>query len=78
MTVQDTVFHALLSQHVPADRRATACGLFDALRGTAWLAGSAVLGLLYSFSLPALVGTSLLLQLLAIPVLVGAGLTGAR
>lgn len=73
MAVQDTVFHALLSKHVPSDQRATAYGLFDAVRGTAWLAGSAVLGLLYSISLPALVGTSLLLQLVAIPVLLGAG-----
>jgi hypothetical protein len=49
-----------------------------ALRGTAWLAGSAVLGLLYTISLPALVGASLVLQLAAIPVLVGSGLAGSR
>ena len=69
---QDTVFHALLARHVPQDRRATAYGLFDAMRGTAWLAGSVVLGLLYSVSLPALVGLSLVLQLAAVPVLLGA------
>lgn len=74
--VQDTVFQALLSPHIPADRRATAYGLFDALRGTAWLAGSILLGLLYIVSLPALVGLSLALQLAAIPVLLGAGWRG--
>jgi MFS family permease len=68
--IQDTVFHALLSRHVPGDRRATAYGLFDALRGTAWLVGSVVLGLVYSVSLPALVGISLVLQLASIPVLI--------
>ena len=78
MAVQDTVFHALLSRHVPSDRRATAYGLFDAMRGTAWLAGSAVLGVLYSISLPALVGTSLMLQLVAIPALLGAGPARSR
>jgi MFS family permease len=70
---QDTVFHALLVRHVPQDRRATAYGLFDALRGTAWLLGSVVLGLLYTVSLPALVGVSLALQFSAIPVLTAIG-----
>jgi hypothetical protein len=66
---QDTVFHALLVRHVPQDRRATAYGLFDALRGAAWLLGGAALGVLYTVGLPALVGISLMLQLAAIPVL---------
>lgn len=70
---QDTVFHALLSRHVLPARRATAFGLFDALRGTAWLAGSILLGVLYGVSLPLVVGTSLVLQLAAIPVLLSAG-----
>jgi hypothetical protein len=40
---QDTMFHALLARHVPQIRRATAYGLFDALRGTAWLLSSVVI-----------------------------------
>jgi MFS family permease len=67
--VQDTLFQALLSRHVPSDRRATAYGLFDALRGTAWLAGSLLLGIVYGASLTALVAISLVLQFGAIPVL---------
>lgn len=67
---QDTVFHALLARHIPQDRRATAYGLFDAVRGTAWLLGSLALGLLYTINLEALVGLSLVLQFAAIPVLV--------
>jgi MFS family permease len=70
---QDTIFHALLARHVPQDRRATAYGLFDALRGTAWLLGSIVLGLLYAASLWALVGLSLALQFAAVLVLSGGG-----
>ena len=69
---QDTLFQALLSRQIPQGRRATAYGQFDALRGTAWLAGSVVLGLLYGLSLPALVGVSLTLQLAAIPVFIAA------
>jgi len=68
MATQDTVFHALLGRHIPQNRRATAYGLFDALRGVAWLAGSFVLGLLYTVSLPALVVFSIAAQLAAIPV----------
>lgn len=71
--IQDTVLQALLSHHMPQDRRATAFGLFDAVRGTAWLAGSIVLGLLYAVSIPALVAVALLLQLLAVPVMWRAG-----
>jgi MFS family permease len=67
---QDTVFHALLAREIPQHRRATAYGLFDALRGTAWLLGSVVLGLLYMVSLPALVGLSISLQFAAVPVLI--------
>jgi MFS family permease len=70
---QDTVLHALLARHVPQDRRATAYGLFDALRGGAWLLGSIVLGLLYAASLWALVGLSLALQLAGVLVLSGMG-----
>jgi MFS family permease len=70
---QDTVLHALLARHVPQDRRATAFGLFDALRGTAWLCGSIVLGLLYAVSLWALVGLSLALQFAGVLVLLGMG-----
>ncbi|MGH7211438.1 MAG: hypothetical protein ACREF1_08265, partial [Acetobacteraceae bacterium] len=72
MATQDTIFHAVLSGLVPPARRATAYGLFDALRGTAWVAGSLLLGVLYGISLPALVAISVLLQLAAVPVFLAA------
>lgn len=68
MATQDTILHAVLSKLISSDRRATAYGLFDALRGTAWLIGSLVLGTLYGISLPALVAVSVLLQMSAIPL----------
>jgi MFS family permease len=73
MATGDTILHALLGALVAPAERATAYGLFDAIRGTAWLAGSVVLGLLYAVSIPALVAFSLLLQLTAVPVLLRAG-----
>ncbi len=72
MATQDTIFHAVLSGLVPPARRATAYGLFDALRGTAWVAGSLLLGMLYGISLPVLVAISVLLQLGAVPVFLAA------
>ncbi|MDE2333154.1 MAG: MFS transporter [Rhodospirillales bacterium] len=75
MATQDTVFHALLSPLVPRERRATAFGLFDALRGTAWLGGSFVLGLLYTVNLPALAVAAAVTQLVAIPVFLDASAT---
>jgi predicted MFS family arabinose efflux permease len=47
-----------------------AFGIFDTGFGAAWFAGSAIMGLLYDKSIPALVVFSVVLQLLALPVLV--------
>ncbi|MDX5933080.1 MFS transporter, partial [Acidiphilium acidophilum] len=70
MATQDTILHAILSELVPPEKRATVYGLFDACRGMAWLAGSVLLGVLYNVSVPALAAVSLLLQLSAVPVFV--------
>ncbi len=77
MAVQDTIFQAILSETIPPTKRATAYGLFDAIRGTAWLVGSVLLGALYSASLPVMVAVSLLLQFAALPVFLRAG-AGSR
>ncbi|MCB5944516.1 MFS transporter [Acidocella sp. KAb 2-4] len=69
MATQDTIFQAILSSFVAPAQRATAYGLFDAIRGTAWLAGSVVLGMLYAISLPLLVALSVAVQVAALPVL---------
>ena len=68
MATQDTILHAVPSSPMPPTQRATGYGLFDALRGAAWLAGSILLGVLYGISTPALVAVSVLLQLSAVPV----------
>jgi MFS family permease len=73
MATQDTILHAILSGLVAPLQRATAFGLFDALRGAAWLAGSLLLGIIYGINLQALVVISVLLQLSAVPVFLLAG-----
>ncbi len=74
MATQDTLFQAMLGDLITPARRATAYGLFDAIRGAAWLLGSVALGLLYGVGLTWLVAASVLLQAAAIPVFLRAAL----
>ncbi len=69
MGAQDSCLKAVLAPIVPAQKRSTAFGIFDTGFGIAWFLGSAIMGLLYSRSIPALVVFSVALQLLAVPVL---------
>ena len=68
--VHEAVMSAAVAKLVPLSARARAYGIFTALFGTAWFAGSALLGALYDVSLPALVAVATLAQLLAfVPLL---------
>jgi hypothetical protein len=60
---------AAIAALAPASRRGTAYGLFNAAYGIAWFAGSALLGILYDWSVIALVLASVALQLAAVPLL---------
>ena len=76
---QDTLFKAIVAGMLPEGRRSLAFGLFYAGYGVGWLVGSVVTGLLYERSLPALVGFSVAVMLLSIPIFVVAGrASGAR
>lgn len=69
MGAQDSCLKAVLTSTIPSAKRGTAFGIFDTCFGIAWFAGSATMGLLYGRSIPALVGFSVAIQLLALPVL---------
>lgn len=47
--LQETTFKAAIARTVPASRRGTAFGVFHAVSGLAWLAGSLVLSALYAW-----------------------------
>jgi len=64
----ESIIKAALAEMAPRDRRATAYGFFHAGFGLFWFLGSALMGLLYDFSLTALAAFSVTSQLLAIPV----------
>ena len=67
MGSQESIIKAALAEMVPRDRRATGYGIFNTGFGLFWFLGSALMGLLYEFSLGALVAFSVMVQLLAIP-----------
>jgi MFS transporter len=69
MGVQDSIMSAPISVMVQADRRANAFGVFNFIYGVAWFVGSAAMGLLYSYSILALVVFSVVAQLAAATVL---------
>jgi predicted MFS family arabinose efflux permease len=78
MGAQGSCLKATVAKIIPSEKRGTGFGAFDTGFGIAWFAGSAIMGLLYDRSIPALVIFSVGLQLLALPVLVMAYKKEAR
>ena len=69
MGAQESIMRAAVAGIVPAARRGTAYGVFNSGYGLLWFAGSALMGVLYDVSLPALIAFSIVAQLIAVPVL---------
>ena len=78
MGAQDSSLKAVLTTVVPSEKRSTGFGMFDTSFGLFWFVGSAIMGLLYDRSLPALIVFSVVLQLAALPVFVLAKREQAR
>ena len=70
MGAQESILRAAVAGMAPPERRGTAYGLFNTSYGLCWFAGSALMGLLYDQSVPALIAVSVALQLAAVIVLV--------
>ena len=68
MGAQESIMRAAIAEMVPANRRASAYGIFNAAFGLFWFLGSALMGLLYDLSLPALIGFSLVTQFASVPL----------
>ena len=69
MGVQESLIPAAVAPMVSPDRRAYAYGLFTGVYGTAWVAGSIVIGVLVSVSLGGLVAFCVVTELAAIPLI---------
>ena len=72
MGAQEALLVAIVASGAPAEKRASAIGLFDAIFGVAWFAGSVTMGLLYDRSLVAVAVMSVVVQLIALPILASA------
>ncbi len=66
MGIHETVMAAAIARLVPVERRARAYGIFTAVFGLAWFAGSAVLGALYDHSVTITATVAALAQLCAL------------
>jgi len=73
MGAQESVMRAALAGMVPPHRRGTAYGIFNTGYGVFWFLGSALAGLLYDHSVPAVIGFSVAAQLAALPLLLAVG-----
>lgn len=73
MGVHESIIPAAVGPWIPADQRASMFGFFTALYGTAWFVGSAVMGILYDWSIAATIAFCLACQLAAIPFFVVVG-----
>jgi len=69
MGAQESILKAVIAGMVPPERRGSAYGIFNTGYGLAWFVGSALMGILYDYSLIALVSFSVVIQLISILVL---------
>jgi predicted MFS family arabinose efflux permease len=68
--VHESIIPAVVAPMVPAERRASAFGLFTAGYGVAWFAGSATIGILYDLSLTATIAFCVMTELAAVPIFI--------
>lgn len=68
MGAQESILKAAVATLAPGEKRGAAYGLFSTVYGLAWFAGSAAMGLMYDWSLPALIAFCVVGQLAALPL----------
>ncbi|MES4907656.1 MULTISPECIES: MFS transporter [unclassified Streptomyces] len=69
MGIQESTLRAMVADLVPSGRRATAYGVFAGVVGAASLAGGALTGGLYGYSIPVLITVVVMIQVLALALL---------
>jgi predicted MFS family arabinose efflux permease len=70
MGVHESIIPAAVAPMVPAERRASAYGLFTAGYGLSWFLGSALIGWLYDLHVTGAVAVSVVLEIAALPFFV--------
>ncbi|MDN5347678.1 MAG: hypothetical protein PWP65_1242 [Clostridia bacterium] len=69
MGIQETVMRAAVAEIIPREKRGLAYGIFNAAYGAAWFLGSALLGALYTISIPHTILAATSLELISLPLL---------
>lgn len=69
VSAHESLMRAIVANMVPMNKRSSAYGVFNTGYGICWFLGSFLMGIIYDISIPALVVFSLLIQLLAVPLL---------
>jgi len=69
MGAQESIMRAAMAGMVPANKRATAYGIFNTGYGLFWFIGSAILGIFYDLSLAFVIVFSMTAQLSSVPLL---------
>jgi MFS family permease len=70
MGAQESILKAAVAAMVPIEKRGSAFGIFNTGYGLSWFLGSALMGILYDRSINTLVVFSIIIQLVAVPILV--------
>jgi MFS family permease len=78
MGALESIVKAAVGELAPADRRASAYGIFFTGFGIFWFIGSAAMGLLYDYSIPWLVLFSVIMQLISVPFLIHVSRSGQK
>lgn len=77
MGAQESILKAAVAVMVPKQSRATGYGIFECSFGLFWFLGSWLIGVLYDFSLPLMIGVSMAAQLAAVPLYLLSGVKSA-
>lgn len=67
MGVHESIIPAAVATMVPAERRPSAYGVFTGCYGIFWFLGSALMGFLYTISMPGLIAFCIVAEVAAIP-----------
>jgi len=69
MGAHESILRAAIASMVPKKRLGFAFGVYNTAFGLFWFAGSAAMGMLYDFSITALIVFSVVAQLISVPIL---------
>jgi len=69
MGAQESIMRAAIAGMVSSNKRGTAYGVFNTGYGVFWFVGSALMGIFYDFSIPALVAFSMVTQFVSMALL---------